>query len=181
MHKAILSDVEISSEDPIGAEFYTLVEDLLNHEQVQLLDEFGQHMNTSRLQHSINVAYYTFLICRKFNWHTEEAVRAALLHDLFHYNWEENKEEGWHPAVHPVNALKNARMICEVTPIMADGIKKHMWPLTLSLPKYKESWIITLMDKYCATLEVMTSMTHSLRYSKTLRYAIYLLAYLHLN
>lgn len=181
MHKAIFSDVELSDDNETGAQFMALVEDLLENELVKQLGDFGQHVNTTRLQHSINVAYYTFLICRKLNWRVEEATRAALLHDLFHYNWEENKEEGWHPAVHPVKALENAQTICEITPLMADGIVKHMWPLTIKLPKYKESWAITMMDKYCATLEVMESVVMNIRYSKSLRYAIYLMAYLHFN
>ena len=28
-----------------------------------------------------------------------------------------------------------------------------MWPVTISLPKYKESYILTLVDKYCALNE----------------------------
>ena len=32
-------------------------------------------------------------------------------------------------------------------------IKKHMWPLTFSPPKYLESFIVTIVDKYCAFKE----------------------------
>lgn len=181
MHKAIYSEIELSEENEIGQAFLLIVEDLLSNEKIQLLGEFGQHMNTTRLDHSINVAYYTFRICRKFNWHVEEATRAALLHDLFHYNWEEKKDAGWHPRIHPMIALENAKTVCEVSDRMADGIAKHMWPLTFSLPKYKESWVITMMDKYCATLEIMETVMKSVVYSKSLRYTIYLLAFLHFN
>ena len=34
-----------------------------------------------------------------------------------------------------------------------DIIVKHMWPLTIVPPKFKESYIVTLVDKYCATKE----------------------------
>ena len=34
-----------------------------------------------------------------------------------------------------------------------DIIKKHMWPVTLALPRYKESYVITLVDKYSAMKE----------------------------
>ncbi len=34
-----------------------------------------------------------------------------------------------------------------------DIIKKHMWPMTAVPPKYKESFIVTCVDKYCATIE----------------------------
>ena len=36
-----------------------------------------------------------------------------------------------------------------------DIIVKHMWPLTVTLPKYRESYIVTLADKYCATSEML--------------------------
>ena len=37
-----------------------------------------------------------------------------------------------------------------------DIILKHMWPMTPTrLPRYKESMVIVLTDKYCAMLEVV--------------------------
>jgi len=36
-------------------------------------------------------------------------------------------------------------------------ILRHMWPLTVIPPKYKEGWIVTFSDKYCAFLEVLYS------------------------
>ena len=32
-------------------------------------------------------------------------------------------------------------------------IIKHMWPVTPAIPKYKETFIITLVDKYFAVAE----------------------------
>ena len=37
--------------------------------------------------------------------------------------------------------------------IEKDIIEKHMWPLTLRLPKYKESYVVLMVDKYCALFE----------------------------
>jgi uncharacterized protein len=37
--------------------------------------------------------------------------------------------------------------------IEKDIIEKHMWPLTLKLPKYKEAFIVSFVDKYCAFME----------------------------
>lgn len=154
--KAIYSRIDWEDNIQIS-KFYTMIQDLLNHEEVKKLDNYHQHLNTSRFQHSFNVAYYTFWVCEKMNWNTKEATRAALLHDLFFYDWRKHNHGGWHPKVHPQVALKNAQQICEVTPMMADAIVKHMWPMTLNIPKYKEGWVITMMDKYCATCEIIRS------------------------
>ena len=35
-------------------------------------------------------------------------------------------------------------------------IVKHMWPLTMKLPRYAESYVIVMIDKYIATLELGT-------------------------
>ena len=44
----------------------------------------------------------------------------------------------------------------EISDREADAILKHMWPLYLGMPKYKESYAVTLADKYAATLEIAT-------------------------
>ncbi|MEE1504614.1 MAG: hypothetical protein UGF89_10270, partial [Acutalibacteraceae bacterium] len=44
-----------------------------------------------------------------------------------------------------------------------DIIKKHMWPLTVIPPKYLESFVVTSMDKYCATIEMIYSSSEKYR------------------
>jgi uncharacterized protein len=34
-------------------------------------------------------------------------------------------------------------------------IRRHMWPLTVIPPKYKEAWALTLVDKVLATRETL--------------------------
>lgn len=46
-------------------------------------------MATSRFQHSLNVSYYSFIICRKFGLDAYSAARAGLLHDLYYYDWKQ--------------------------------------------------------------------------------------------
>ena len=41
-----------------------------------------------------------------------------------------------------------------LSPMEEDIIGKHMWPLTAPLPYYKESYMVSLADKICATLEM---------------------------
>lgn len=156
MHSAIGSRKDFSNldEDQLLAEYKECLEGILDHEQVLKLDLHTQHCNTSRLQHSINVSYYSFLICRKFGWDYRSAARAGLLHDLYFYDWRVTKylrsgHASWHPRV----ALDNARKITELNKVEIDAIEKHMWPCTPVPPRYIESYVITFVDKTCAVVE----------------------------
>jgi len=44
-----------------------------------------------------------------------------------------------------------------------DIIRKHMWPATKELPSYKESYVVSFVDKYCAVLEVVAPQLEKLR------------------
>jgi uncharacterized protein len=52
-----------------------------------------------------------------------------------------------------LQAYSNASELTEITSLEKDMIEKHMWPLTRPKPSYKETYIITIIDKYCAVLE----------------------------
>ncbi len=149
-------------------EHNSYVEELLSIEAVKKLDDFTQHLNTSRLEHSVSVSYYSFLICKKFGWDCVSAARAGLLHDLYHYDWRlEKQPEGNHAYAHPLVALRNAKLVTELNRIESDAIVKHMWPLTLRFPRYKESYAVTLADKYCASMEFITQINKKI--SKVLK------------
>ena len=52
------------------------------------------------------------------------------------------------------------QIVCEanqinLSAIEEDIILKHMWPLTLRIPKYKESFLIMFLDKYVATQDFL--------------------------
>jgi uncharacterized protein len=133
--------------------------DLLNNDYVKQLDNFKQHINTSRLQHSINVAYYSYRFCRLlrfFGFDHVSAARAGLMHDLYLYDWNKIHTKTQHTIKHPQAALQNARQITDVNHIEADAIAKHMFPLCAP-PKYKESYIVSIADKYCTIGEVISA------------------------
>ncbi len=78
-----------------------------------------------------------------------------MLHDLFLYDWryKENERKGLHAFTHPKTALENSKELFDLSPKEEDIILKHMWPVTIQLPKYPESYIVTLVDKYSAICE----------------------------
>lgn len=142
-------------------EFLSHISDLLEREEVQKLKHITQHYHSTRLDHSISVAYRSFCIGRKLNCDTRAIARAGLLHDLFYYDWRTTKfEEGSHAFVHPRIACENAEKLTELSELERDIILKHMWGATVALPKYKESFVVTLVDKYCACDEAISPLVN---------------------
>lgn len=97
----------------------------------------------------------------------------GMLHDLFLYDWRKKRPDGkgLHAFHHPRIALENSKKIFDLNKKEEDIILKHMWPVTLAFPKYKESYIITLSDKYCALLETYKYYNTYLSSKKLYRYA----------
>lgn len=141
------------------AEFYLHISPLLENELVQNLDNYRHHHCYSRLNHSLDVAYYSFFIAKLLRWDTGSTARGALLHDLYLYNRGECKEaHKGHLRSHPKIALENARKILELNEVEEDIIRKHMWLATLTPPRYKEGFIVTFVDKFCAVREGLISL-----------------------
>lgn len=145
-------------------EYMSYVGDLLETEDVQKLSEITQHYFSTRLEHSISVSYLSYKLAKKWNGDARSTARAGLLHDLFFYDWRIEKfDEGSHAYIHPRVAVKNAEKITELNDLEKDIILKHMWLATIAPPKYKESYIVTFVDKYCAISEVVKPNFKSLK------------------
>lgn len=139
-------------------EYKNCIEDLLINETVQMMRHFRHHHQTTCLEHALNVSYYSYLICKNMRLDYVAAARGGLLHDLFLYDWRVAElERGKHAFRHPGIALENAERIFTLNEIEQDIIKKHMWPLTIIPPMYYESLIVCIVDKYCATLEIVNN------------------------
>lgn len=138
-------------------EYLALIEDLLNNEMVQKLEMYTHHHVTNRLAHSLSVSYRSFRWAKRFNLDTRAIARAGLLHDLFFYDSETKHEVGGkgHNYEHPRIALENAKKLTELSELECDIILKHMAGATRDVPKYAESWIVTLMDKHSCIAELM--------------------------
>lgn len=135
-------------------EYLSYIEDLLATDEVQKLADYKQHVHSTRLDHSISVSYNSYKLAKRWNGNKRATARAGLLHDLFYYDWRTTKfDEGTHAYVHPRIAVKNAEKITSLSDLERDIIIKHMWGATIAPPRYKESYIVTMVDKYCAVKE----------------------------
>lgn len=126
----------------------------------RLLDTnaYIQHGTTSCYSHSISVAYYSLLFAVRLgiNCDFESLVIGALLHDYFLYDWHcKDLSHRLHGFRHPKTALENALQDFDLNTVEQDIIMKHMFPLTPIPPKYRESLIVCLTDKFCSIAETM--------------------------
>ena len=139
-------------------EYMSIVGDLLKDKELLKLDNITHHRYTTRLVHSIFVSYMSYKITKARGLDYVSTARAGLLHDFF---LEERDEiellgMGSHNSAHPKIALKNAENLTEINELEKDIILKHMFLCTLKskAPLYKESFIVSMVDKYCAISEV---------------------------
>lgn len=144
----------IEADDEAAMEFLHIVSDIPVNPEYRKLKYFTHHRYTTRYQHCLNVAWYSYLMSRKMNLDYVSCTRAAMLHDFYLYDRPSDAPvSGRHSDVHPKMALMNARKYFEVNDTMADCIVNHMWPTGGHMPKTPEGLVITLTDKYCASLE----------------------------
>ena len=137
-------------------EFQSFYQALACQSGFERIDQYLQHGSTTRLVHSVAVAYYSYRLARfsRLSFHWEELVRGALLHDYFLYDAQDgDPAHKWHWTRHPGIAAENAKEELDLTSIEEDTIRCHMFPLTVKPPKYREGVVVSLVDKVCSVCE----------------------------
>ena len=149
-------------------DFNSLIEDITKNNKFKILNK-ELHHGISRYDHSMRVAKWTYKVCNFFHMtETNKITRAALLHDF--YTDTDLVSETGHEKLgeHPSVALENSLKYFKLDKIQQDIIKSHMFPCTKVIPKYKESWLVSGVDKAVSTYEM-------LRFKSALYAGIYLL------
>jgi uncharacterized protein len=151
----IEAKLKLKTDLSIGHEYKYCIRDLAQDKIIHSLEDFVHHRNFSRLDHCLHVSYLSYLFCKKWGLDYQSAARGGLLHDFFFYDSRTTKpDKGIHCFSHPTIALENAAKHFPLNKVEKDIIVKHMWPVTIIPPKFKESFIVSFMDKYCASREV---------------------------
>lgn len=151
------------------SEYIKITEDIISNDTIQKMNQFLHHINVTCLEHSIGVSYYCYCICKYLRWDYISVARAGLMHDLFLYDWilcRKSKSLPLHGFQHPKTALKNAVRHFQLNALEKDIILSHMWPVSFSFPKYKETWIIVAVDKYCCLIEIFRSLKEKSKKSR---------------
>ncbi len=141
---------------PSKREYMFIVHDIMFHKEFMKLKEFDHH-NGPIYDHVRKVSYVSYSIAKIFSFNYSAAARGGLLHDFFLYDWRTRKAQDpsrrLHGREHPYIAYANASKYFTVSKREEDIIVKHMFPKTLSPPRYIESVIVSTSDKAVALLE----------------------------
>lgn len=140
----------------LRAEIKSRGAEILRSEGMHAGRQFIQHGDVSVYEHCINVAFLSLYLARRFHLSVDRRslIRGALLHDYFLYDWhEDDPSHRLHGFHHARRALENACRDFPLNEKEKDIIVKHMFPLNLRPPRYKESMLVCAADKCCALLE----------------------------
>ena len=159
-------------------EFLNIIEELVNNKTVQEMKKYRQHYETTCFDHCYMVSYYCYLICKKYHLDYISATRAAMLHDLFLYDWRVRQpgRKGLHAFTHGKTACENASKLFDLNQKEKDMILTHMWPVTMQFPTSIEGFILTFVDKYSAMSETFEVLKFRLFMKKSFRYTYTILS-----
>ncbi len=151
--------------------YESLTDDILKNRHFQKIG-LETHHGITRLEHSCRVARYTYKYAIKWHLDYRSATKAALLHDFFIDEDFVNIKGLYKGVAHPDIALANAKREFGLNELEENAIEAHMFPLNMTLPRYKESWLITGIDKMVAIYELATSFVRILGLQKVKTYAL---------
>jgi len=132
-------------------EYFNIISDILDNNKFKLIDNYKHH-GLSRMDHSLKVSYYSYKVTKRLKLDYIAAARAGLLHDFF-IN-EDLNNINISAFVHPYKSLENSLKYFYLSNKEKDIIISHMFPmLPHKIPKFLESWIVSLVDKIVAIYE----------------------------
>lgn len=136
----------MNSQDEIS--FENIAKDIIYTDKYNELKNIKHH-GLTRYIHIMRVSKFTYKISKFLRLDYVSATRAALLHDYFTES-SDSKVFANHPQIACENAMKDFKLNQKEQ----NAITSHMFPLGKTVPKYRESWILTLVDKSVAIYEM---------------------------
>ena len=104
--------MDITLSEDIDPEYLEDVSDILTNREFLALNCFKHHYATTRLMHSMNVSYISWLLAKKLGCDAKAAARAGLLHDFFLYDPKQGRPSRELQAFcHPKVAAANSKAI----------------------------------------------------------------------
>lgn len=141
--------------------FSNTFENLCQSTRLLQTREYTHHFGTSLLRHCVNVAYVSLYLADLLHLNVDrfQLTTGALLHDYYLYDCHDDNEANkkHHLRHHASIAAMAAKEEYSLTKKEEDIILKHMFPINLALPKFKESALVCVSDKICALYECVSN------------------------
>ena len=141
-------------------EFIKIIKPIITTNEYQKRKNMMHHQDQTVYEHSLKVAYQSYKISKKLNINITNCVIAALLHDFYKNPWQNNTQKKKffqkHGFTHAKDALENSKKHFQnhLNKQIENSILRHMFPLNIIPPKYKEGWVITISDKIVSIKEI---------------------------
>lgn len=156
-------------------EYKKIVKDIFRNKEFKKICNI-EHHGISRMEHSIKISYYSYKIAKKLGIDYVSVARGGLLHDFFLDGDERNnKRKFLDTFTHPKKALETAQNNFELNEIEKNIIISHMFPIYISIPKYKESILVNLVDKIVGFKEMAKGLGCKFKYRFNYTYVLLLL------
>lgn len=131
-------------------EYLFIIDGIMKNDEFSKIENIKHH-NTTRLDHSMKVSYYSYKIAKTLKLDYVGVARGGLLHDFYTDEIRACKKISdkikLFSVKHPKDAVNNASRYFNLSEKEIDIIKSHMFPVDYKIPKYAESWIVSLVDK----------------------------------
>lgn len=148
-------------------EYLLIINNIMENEEFKKMDGIKHH-NTTRLDHSLKVSYYSYKIAKSLKLDYREVARGGLLHDFYSdevSDCDKIKDKVLLFTIkHPKDAALNASRYFDLSEKEVNIIKSHMFPIDYKVPKYAESWIVSLVDKVLSFGEFSKKFGYKLTY-----------------
>ncbi len=154
---------------PNKQEFFEIIDEILNSEEYQKRKKYKHHGEKSVYNHCLSVSMKSYKIAKVMGMDYKSAAIGGLLHDFYYKPWQDNKEKTpllkKHGFVHAKEALINSKKNYPqyMNKRVENIIVRHMFPLNITPPRYIESWVITIVDKY-VSMEIFKKPSKLLMY-----------------
>ena len=145
---------DITKEVLNDEEYLSIVSPIISSKELLERKKWMHHENVTLYEHLVVVSYMSYKICKKKGLNYRDAAIGGLLHDFYYKCWQDNLNEKkpffkQHGFVHAAEALENSKKYFSeyLNDRVSNIILRHMFPLNIIPPKYKEGWVVTYVDK----------------------------------
>lgn len=148
-------------DDALRKEIVELGGDIITSRRFKKARSVPHHSKSGNIAlHSLETAGYALMLARWLNRHgasvnEEDAVRAALLHDI----GMTEDEVFYSPSrvkarTHPREGARIARTEYGANRVQVEAIRSHMFPVFSRPPRSMVGWVVTAADKCCSIHEL---------------------------